>query len=279
VHGGIEEERSGQRSFGPEAKLDEASLVLDFLDRYLRGVPRAAAEEPRVRAFVMGENRWLSGNAWPLPGTESVSLYLAPGRKLARTPPAGEIPPSRFVSDPEHPVVDPNGASYGAHDYRVLASRKDVLVFETEPLPADWRVLGPVETEIHLSADAPDVDLWVKLEDVAPDGTAWNLSSPGTDVLRASERDGKEGELLKPGEIATIRLPNLRTGNRFAKGHRVRVVLCGSFLPAFSRNPQTGESEAKSAAMRRAVVSIHHDARYPSRIVLPVLPDAAAAAR
>jgi putative CocE/NonD family hydrolase len=279
VHGGIEEERSGERSFGSDAKLDEAVLVLDFLDRYLRGVGKPAEEEPRVRLFVMGENRWLTGNTWPLPGTESVSLYFAPGRKLARTPPSGNVPPSRFVSDPAHPVVDPNGASYGAHDYRALASRKDVLVFETEPLPADLRVLGPVETEIHLSSDTPDVDLWVKLEDVAPDGTAWNLSSPGTDVLRASERDGKQGEFLKPGEIAAMRLPNLRTGNRFAKGHRVRVVLCGSFLPAFSRNPQTGQSETKSATMRRGVVSIHHDARYSSRIVLPVLPDSAAAAR
>ena len=45
------------------------------------------------------------------------------------------------------------------------------------------------------------------------------------------------------------------------------------------RNPQTGESETKSAAMRPAAISIHHDARYPSRIVLPVLPDPAAAAR
>ncbi len=279
VHGGLESDRSGEGVFGPEAKVDEASLVLDFLDRYLRGVGETSKEEPRVRVYVMGENRWLSGNTWPLSETQSVSLYLAPGRKLARIPADREVPPSRFVSDPARPVVDPHGAAYGAHDYRALASRKDVLVFETEPLPADLRVVGPIETEIHLSSDAPDLDLWVKLEDVAPDGTAWNLSSPGTDVLRASERDGREGELLKPGEVATIRLPNLRTGNRFAKGHRVRVLLCGSFLPHFSRNPQTGESETRSAAMRRAVVSIHHDARYPSRIVLPVVPDSPAASR
>ena len=133
---------------------------------------------------------------------------------------------------------------------------------------------APVETEIFLSADAPDADLWVKLEDVAPDGTAWNLSSPGTDVLRVSLREGGEPKPLSSGEIAVLRLPNLRTGNSFAKGHRVRIVLCGSFMPDFSRNLQTGESETRSARLRRAAIRIRHDAEHASRILLPVVADA-----
>ncbi|HKD16839.1 MAG TPA: CocE/NonD family hydrolase C-terminal non-catalytic domain-containing protein, partial [Thermoanaerobaculia bacterium] len=110
--------------------------------------------------------------------------------------------------------------------------------------------------------------------DVEPDGTAWNLSSPGTDVLRASDRDGGAApKLLSPGEIVLLKPPNLRTGNLFGKGHRVRIVLCGSFMPHFSRNLQTGEWEARSAKSRPATIRIHHDAAHPSRIVLPVLPD------
>ena len=270
-HGGVESDRAGQRVFGSAAALDEARLTLDFLDRYLRGA--AVPASPRVRAFVMGENAWHSGGAWPPAGTTPLSLYLSGKGELRREPPAGGSPASRFVSDPDRPVVDPHGTAEGAHDERWLARRRDVLVFETPPLTEDLRVLGAVETEIHLSADAPDVDLWVKLEDVAPDGTAWSLSSPGTDVLRASERDGgARPEPLEPGRPVVLRLPNLRTGNLFARGHRVRVVLCGSFLPFFSRNPQTGESETRSASARRATVTIHHDPAHPSRILLPVLP-------
>jgi uncharacterized protein len=280
VHGGIEEEESGERVFGREAKLVEAELILTFLDRYVRGLPAAPDAEPPVRAFVMGENRWRAGKTWPLPGTRPLALYLAPGGKLSDAVPADGAAESRFVSDPQRPVVDPHGTAYGAHDYRALASRSDVLVFETEPLPSPLRVVGAVETEIHLSSDAPDLDLWVKVEDVAPDGTAWNLSSPGTDVLRASERNGgPRPELLSPGEVVVLRLPNLRTGNLFAKGHRVRVVLCGSFLPHFSRNPQTGESETRSGETRPATISIRHEAAHASRIVLPVLPDGEARAR
>jgi hypothetical protein len=170
-------------------------------------------------------------------------------------------------------VTDPFGTQPGAHDYRELARRKDVLVFETEPLEEALRVVGPIGVEMHLSADAPDADLWVLLEDVAPDGTAWNLSSPGTDVLRASDREGGPApKPLTPGEVVVLRLPNLRTGNLFGKGHRVRVVLAGSFMPHFSRNLQTGESEARSAKTRPATLKIHHDAAHPSRLVLPVVP-------
>jgi len=272
VHGGEGEDRSGDRVFGPAARLAYAQEIVRFMDRYVRGLENGVEREPRVRAFVMGENVWRTGNTLPLEGTRAVSLYLAGGGKLVRGAPAGEGASSGFVSDPAHPVVDPYAEAAGAHDYRSLAGRPDTLVFETEPLAEPLRVVGAIETEIYLSADAPDADLWVKLEDVGPDGTAWNLSSPGTDVLRVSERDGgAESKSLAAGEIAVLRLPNLRTGNLFAKGHRVRIVLCGSFMPHFSRNLQTGESEMRSAKTRKASIRIHHDAGHASRVILPVV--------
>jgi putative CocE/NonD family hydrolase len=276
THGGEDSDRSGDRVFGPKAPIDYAGLILRFMDHYVRGVDNGLERERRVRVFVMGENAWRTGQTLPLPGTRPLALYFAANGKLDSRPPTPDSVPSSstFVPDPTHPVVDPFEDEPGAHDYRKLALRSDVLVFETEPLTEPLRVVGPVETEISLSADAPDADLWVKLEDVAPDGTAWNLSSPGTDVLRASEREGGAApKLLAPGEVVVLRLPNLRTGNLFAKGHRVRVVLCGSFMPHFSRNLQTGESEARSDKTRRATVHIHHEAGHPSRIVLPAVYD------
>lgn len=275
THGGEESDRAGDRVFGPKSKIDYAGVVLRFMDRYVRGIDNGLDRDPRVRAFVMGENAWRTGQTVPLEGTRPLALYLSPGGRLDFRPPTPESRPasSTFVSDPAKPVIDPYGTAAGAHDYCKLARSGDALVFETEPLREGLRVVGAIETEIFASADAPDFDLWVKLEDVAPDGTAWNLSSPGTDVLRASEREGEARKLLGPEEIVTLRLPNLRTGNFFPKGHRVRVVLCGSFLPHFSRNLQTGESEARSAGTRPARIRIHYDAAHPARIVLPVVPD------
>lgn len=273
VHGGEGSDRSGERAFGAQARLDYAEEVLRFLDRYVRGRDNGLDGEPRVRAFVMGENVWRCGDTLPLPGTRPLPLYLSGGGRLLRDAPAAAESSSAFESDPANPIVDAHGTEPGAHDYRFLAARKDVAVFETEPLEEPVRVVGAVETEIFLSADAPDADLWVKLEDVAPDGTAWNLSSPGTDVLRVSSRDGGPPKPLAPGEVAVLRLPNLRTGNRFDRGHRIRVVLCGSFMPHFSRNLQTGEPETRSSKTRKATIRILHDATHASRILLPAVPD------
>jgi len=58
----------------------------------------------------------------------------------------------------------------------------------------------------------------------------------------------------------------------FMAGHRLRILVTGSFFPDFSRNLHTGESEAFSSQMVTAEIQIHHDAAHPSRLVLPVIP-------
>ena len=168
VHGGEGEDRSGDRVFGPQARLDYAQEIVRFMDRYVRGLENGVERAPRVRAFVMGENVWRTGDTLPLPGTKPVSLYLAGGGKLAREAPAGERRRERLRLGSGAPGRRSLRRSAGAHDYRALAGRPDTLVFETEPLAEPLRVVGAIETEIYLSADAPDADLWVKLEDVAP---------------------------------------------------------------------------------------------------------------
>src|SRR5205085_5108995 len=132
----------------------------------------------------------------------------------------------------------------GAHDYRDLATQPGVTVFETAPLEDDLSVVGAMDAHVSMSVDARDADLWVKVFDVAPDGTAFNLMSPGLDVLRASYRNKHRRELLKPGKFYDVELPDLLTGNTFLKGHRIRVAVMASFFPDFSRNLQTGELES-----------------------------------
>jgi putative CocE/NonD family hydrolase len=284
VHGGPmrsaeAQSRSGERSFGPAAAIDYDETILRFMDRFLRGVDNGLDPDPAVRVFVMGENTWREADRWPLPGTAERSLFLdgvvSTGvGKLTWRQSAGKAGSTSFVSDPARPVEDPYAAEYGAHDYRGLAERKDVAVFETAPLEEDLRVVGGITAEIHVSTeDTKDIDLWLKLFDVAPDGTAWNLMSPGLNVLRASYRDGgARQKLLTPGRVYALSLPNLMTGNLFRKGHRIRLVVSGAFFPHFSRNLQTGVLEKDSAISRPGRIFVHHSPQYPSRLVLPVTP-------
>jgi predicted acyl esterase len=76
--------------------------------------------------------------------------------------------------------------------------------------------------------------------------------------------------------VYLLKLPGLLTGNTFKRGHRVRVHVMSSFTPNYARNLQTGASETSSSRVRVARVTIHHDARHPSRLILPVMPSGAA---
>jgi putative CocE/NonD family hydrolase len=128
-----------------------------------------------------------------------------------------------------------------------------------------------MEAVVFASCDCRDFDLWARVYDVHPDGKVVNLMTPGQDMLRASYREPDAGrQLLEPGRIYELRLPNLLTANLFAGGHRLRVQVSATFAPHFSRNLQTGESEVTASDARPATIRIHHDTKHASRIELPL---------
>ncbi|HVS86826.1 MAG TPA: CocE/NonD family hydrolase [Candidatus Acidoferrum sp.] len=278
THGGQEESRSGERDFSPTAAIDYDELILRWMDQYLRGIDNGVGREKPVRLFVMGDNVWRDEDAWPLARARLQTFYLASKAALDRkgnlqsSTPKESYPHSTLRSDPTHPLTDPYTV-YGAHDYRSLAGREDVLVFDSDPLPADMEVTGPIRAEVYVSCSCRDLDLWVRLLDVAPDGKALNLMSPGLDVLRASYRNETlQPEFLERDNITKLTLDRMLTSNTFLAGHRIRVQISGAFFPHFSRNMQTGESEIKGSRLFGTIIRVHHSEKYPSRIVLPVIP-------
>ena len=270
----VQRRTAGERDFGPAAALDHDAAVLDWMDRHVGQGPGRPAQ-PAVRVFVMGANRWRTADRWPLPGTRADTLHLGTGEgRLARRGP-GAAGATVLHSDPARPGTDPFGGRFGAHDYRGLRAGRSVAVFETAPLAAPLEIVGRVRVELAVSATVPDFDLWVQLYDVAPDGTAWNLSTPGTALQRASYRDGGPARrLVAPGETVRLRMDRLITANHFAAGHRLRVVITPSFAPLFSINPQTGAQEMDTDSVRAGAITIRHGAGDASRVILPVVPPA-----
>jgi len=268
--------KAGEREFGQIAAIDYDDVVLKWMDHYLRGAENGLERAKSVRYFVMGADQWREAESWP-PAANQTSYYLNGTADtgytggLIRTAPTEAEQFSTFVSDPSNPLRNPYEYS-GAHDYRELQKRSDVLTFESAVLTEDTEVTGPIKAQIYFSCDCRDLDLWVRLLEVAPDGTAFNLMSPGLDVQRASYRDLKHGrQLLDPEQIYDLTLDRLITSNVFKKGHRIRVQISGSFFPNFSRNPQNGELESYSSKVQKANIRIYHDAEHSSRIVLPLV--------
>jgi len=256
--------------------VDYDDIILRWMDHYVNGIDNGVDRQKPVRIFVIGDNQWRDEDAWPLRRAVQAEylLWSEPNArigKLTKDSAESKTAFSEFTSDPAHPVTDPYG-EFGARDYKSFTGRDDVLVFDTDAFLKDFEVTGPIEATIYASADVADFDLWVRVLDVWPDGRAFNLMSPGLDVLRASYRNGSpKPELLTPENVYELKLDRLLTSNVFKAGHKLRVQISGAFFPHFTRNLQTGESEITSSKTKIGHIRIYHDRGHLSTITVPVV--------
>lgn len=312
THGDRSDRFFGDVDFGPDAPLDAwagdwRQYRLRFFDHVIKGLP---LDEPPVRVFVMGGGsgrrnpdgrldhggQWVTAADWPLPDAVPTRFHLHGDGTLAEAPPAPDAPPLSYDFDPARPVPTIGGAmsslepvaSAGAWNqveapeffgctppYLPLASRPDVLVFQTPVLTRPVRVVGPIEVELWVATDGPDTDFTAKLIDVYPGsadyprGYAMNLTD-GIVRLRYAE-DPTTPRLRQAGEIVRIVITLFPTANLFAAGHRIRLDVSSSNFPKFDVNPNTGEPEGRSRRKRVAVNTVFVDGGRPSGVVLPVL--------
>jgi len=157
-----------------------------------------------------------------------------------------------------------------------LSARRDVVVFQTEPLAADVEVTGEIEVKLWASSSAVDTDFTAKLVDVHPPnpdypaGFDQNLEDG---IIRARFRDSlKQEKLMEPGAVYEFTIKLYPTSNVFKRGHRIRVDVSSSNFPRFDVNPNTGEPLGESGRMTVAQNTVLVDKMHPSHIVLPVIP-------
>ena len=239
--------------FGPDAPFDENEVTIEWYEYLFLGKQNQFADASKpVRIFVMGKNQWRSEAAWPPPEVKAVRYYLqsagmantATGDGILSVKSASGVQDS-FVYDPANPVptvggqlcCDPNHLPPGPRDQREVEARQDVLVYSTPPLENDTEVSGPVILDLYASTSAADTDFTAKLVDVAPDGTAVNLTDG---ILRARYRNSTaQATPIKPGKIYEYKIDLWSTSNVFLKGHRLRLEVSSSNFPRFDRNLNT----------------------------------------
>ena len=278
--------KTGQIDFGPGSPVDLRALELRWFDYWLKGIHNGIMDEPPIRLFVMGENVWRDEHEWPLARTKFTDYYLhsaggaggmAGGGSLDTETPYEE-PADRYMYDPNNPVptlggnhdMPPEILTIGPWDQRPIEAREDVLVYTSPELAADVEVTGPVVLRLFASSSAPDTDFTARLIDVHPDGRSMNLCEG---VIRARYRDSFEHPtLMEPGTVYEFTISLEVTSNVFKRGHRIRLDISSSNFPRIDRNPNTGHEFGMDAKLRVAEQTIYHTAKYPSRLVLPVIP-------
>ena len=273
---------TGDIDFGPEAKVELLADQERFLRCWLGGTENEILDEPPVKIFVMGENRWRDEREGPLARTNYTKVYLhsrghanslrGDGALSFNGP--GEESVDEYVYDPNNPVPTRGGTSLGlppgVYDQTDIEQRDDVLVYTSEPLAQDLEVTGPISMRLHAASSARDTDFVAKLVDVRNTGFAQNIAEG---VIRARFRDSAAAPtLITPGSVYDYAIDLWSTSHVFKAGHRLRLEISSSNFPRYDRNPNTGNDPFSDRELRTARQSVFHSERYPSHLVLPVIP-------
>ena len=146
-----------------------------------------------------------------------------------------------------------------------MECRADVLVYSTPVLTEPITIAGEVRAVLHVSADVEDADVFVKLLDVYPDGTAYNLADS---CLRLRYRGGLDKpEKLVPGEVVRIEIKGITTANYFPAGHRLRIEVAGSNFPLADRNWHGFDRNDLASDGPVAHITLHHGAGHESALI------------
>jgi uncharacterized protein len=276
----------GERNLG-DARLDYNALTYGWFDHFLKGEDNQILQKtPRIRYYTMGLNKWQTAETWPPAGTEPMTLYLGSGGKANTLYGDGTLKsalpekdqPDLFVYDPMNPVPSyggnvcctGNAVTGGAFDQKAMETRNDILVYTSEPLKEDLEMSGSIEPTLYVSSDAKDTDFTVKVIDVLPDGTAYNLDET---IQRARYREGYEHPPVwfEQGKVYKITLQPMVTSNYFNAGHRIRIEISSSNFPRFDRNLNTGGNNYDESKGVIAHNQIHHSREFPSSVSFTVL--------
>ncbi len=272
----------GDFDYGPHSMVPLYKEAVRWFDFWLKGVDNGIQDEPACRLFLMSANRWIQSDSFPLAKSRERTFLLAaegPANSLSSqghlAEEHGTSPVSTYTYNPERPAPTPfwkenfqNGTN---EDLRPIQRRDDVLVFTSTPLTAPLNVVGMLKAELYVSTSAVDTDFVARLSDVAPDGYAQRLNAG---IFRLRFHEGYEQvKLVRPGEILKIEVDLWATGHQFQPGHRLRLEVTSSAYPTWAPNFNTGGNVWEESTPLIAQQSVYHSPQYPSRLILPELPD------
>lgn len=263
-----------------------------WFDRWLKGIENGIMTEPGIRYFVVdapAAQAWRTTARWPVPEAIPTPYYFGAG-------PSGSVssandgrlgvgrPRERMAADSQ--MVDTT-ATLGpgnrwANTYGGPIGYPDLApndakgwTYTTAPLDASVEVIGHPIAHLWIRSSARDADLFVYLEDVAPDGRSSYVTEG---ALRASHRklgvppfknfglpwprSGAADVAPLPDRATEVTFDLFPTAKRFAAGHRIRITVTGS----------DRDTHRKVMPFPPPMVTIYRDAARPSRVMLPVAP-------
>jgi putative CocE/NonD family hydrolase len=263
------------------ADFPMATELLRFFDYFLKRIDNGWLREPPIYYYTINAPKgleWQSATRWPLSAAHTQQLLLG-GVATPGNP--GLLGQRVQAIGADHFTVDYAPVCKQAVDLYFIfwpcVIDQHGLGFQTEPMTADTQVVGNPLADLWISASTTDADLFVYLEDIAPDGKV-DIVTHGR--LRASHRGEQrppfrnfmglpyhrgnraDSLALVADRPTRMRVALLPTSMIIRAGHRLRLSIAGADPRQRSRTLSFDPPPT---------IRIYHDALHRSALNLPVL--------
>ena len=214
----------------PGPSIEWRVEAVRWWDYWLKGIQNGIMDEPRFEVYmrhwyppdpniaeIPGE--WRAEKTWPPANTSKRTFFLQPNYSLGDAP-----PPALSIGGHQLQYVPSIGSEAGFWWGDLTADQRPIdaysLVYDSAPLVQDTAILGWPKAFLQVSSSAPLADWFVRLSDVAPDGTV-------TLITGAGQSGAQRDSAAIPSDLEADRKYSLPielhvTSWVFPAGHRIR---------------------------------------------------------
>jgi len=249
--------------FGPQIEWREDATR--WWDYWLKGRDTGVLKDPKLIIYmrhwyppdpnletVPGE--WRAEHSWPPAGLKPMTMFFQANHTLAASESTTAQHALKYV-----PTV---GVGAGFWWGELLSDQRPVdafsLVYDSEPLKEDLAIMGRPHALLKAAASAPLANWFVRLSDVAPDGTATQITGAG---LSGAQRESMtDPKALEPGNFYPLNVEMHLATWVFPKGHKIRVAVSNALWPMVWPTPYN------------MTTSLELGGPSGARVVLPIVP-------
>lgn len=226
--------------------------TLEFFEVFVRG-NGSPSDIPRVTWTLAGAPGTRTAPSWPPGRTRKWTLLASADGVLGDAP--SEEAVVEWVHDPSDLVPSSAENAFAflmeRPDEAPLGHRPDVVVFTAPAATENVDLVGPATARALVHSDGPVMDVFVRVVDLAPDGTALRIARGQVQVTR-----------MPAAEPAEVEIDLGQVSYRLAPGHHLRVHVSSSDHPEYLAQPGTGEhpwsaTETRANRQRLAVGGPH----------------------
>lgn len=230
----------------PGPGLDWVMEEVRWWTQWLRGIDTGIMNEPMLRVYMEEKTaaqvwprdtpgRWIAEPSWPAPDVVPKVLFLNADGLGSHSMPGGTlICKSQETLGLTKREWFPWNMSIDLPPDQT-ADDKRSLLFDTQPLDADFEILGKPTLKIRLTSNQPIAKLAVRLNEVLASGESWSVTYG---LLNLTHRDSHtHPSPLDVGRAYEIEIPLYFTAHRFKKGSRIRLAVSESLWPMVWPSP------------------------------------------